>query len=540
MHSFFDFNAGELALKEPLPVFERIPATEKYLDDKQVMQERSSCQSVYVFCSKLEKYVEDFNNNKHFRGRLISFLESGEIFFIEILHRDWPRNEYVNRLVSYIHQLKETLDVKTSKPFPRHKLEILYSTLSASLKEVDYDLSRLRLANPRWVSDFKNYGMLLSDRTHSIFLINNLDSFFRHRFEVGSVFFIVVPVTNEQLALIYTRYYPICIMYRNNNGTSVLLEPFHSLTVFTHRIMRHTSEWHKNTISDDTKKLMDVIYKDMQGLLIEFEKYCRNFRIHSELNKFYIDYIFKKLYGLSFKVNNLPFENHANKNALASKIDGLANYFVKMNDNFNGIGLLPQTIHNGIRNISENSNLYSVTKENLFNENNLTAALLTWLKARLSYINFYFLQEEPVANGRTDISVYQDNQRISVIESKLVQEHASASDIRNKINSGVYQLYSKYSDSIALYFNTPPEMYFVLFCYNPDYRKIREHIAAALDDLSAEHSRLTLTHLESFRYRIHESGGKYPDKVVHITLIIAPLRTKDNNEEKHGKYLKNK
>ncbi|GCH36072.1 hypothetical protein BvCms5BK_04176 [Escherichia coli] len=37
MHSYIDFNAGELAFIEPLPLFERNPATERYLDDKQVI-----------------------------------------------------------------------------------------------------------------------------------------------------------------------------------------------------------------------------------------------------------------------------------------------------------------------------------------------------------------------------------------------------------------------------------------------------------------------------------------------------------------------
>jgi hypothetical protein len=85
---------------------------------------------------------------------------------------------------------------------------------------------------------------------------------------------------------------------------------------------------------------MDKIYNDMQGLLVEFDKYTKNFRLHGELNQFYIDFIFKKLYGLSFKVNNMPFESHVNKIALASKIDRLSEYFVKMNNRLNHLGLL--------------------------------------------------------------------------------------------------------------------------------------------------------------------------------------------------------
>ncbi|EBF7696146.1 hypothetical protein C1O85_26355, partial [Salmonella enterica] len=411
MRSYADFNAGELAFIEPLPIFERNTATERYLDDKQVMQERRSCLSVYVFCSKLEKRVEEFNINKHFRGSLITFLESGEPFFIESLHRDWPRDEYLSQLTTYINQLKLCLNVQTSMPFPVSKLEIIYEKLTSSLKQVDYDLSRLRFANSYWVSDPKSYGMHLSNHTQNIFLVDNLDNLFQNNFNVGSVFFIVVPITNEQLETIYLSYCPLRIVYRNNNGSSVLLEPFNSLILFTNGIMRHAYEWRKKTTSDETKNLMDKIYNDMQGLLVEFDKYTKNFRLHGELNQFYIDFIFKKLYGLSFKVNNMSFESHVNKIALASKIDRLSEYFVKMNNRLNHLGLFEKSVTDGIRNISENSNLYCVTKEELFNENNLTAALLTWLKARLSYLNFSFLQEEPIANGRTDISIFQDGHR---------------------------------------------------------------------------------------------------------------------------------
>ncbi|GAB5105852.1 TPA: hypothetical protein ACU8CO_002752 [Escherichia coli] len=540
MHSYVDFNARELAFIEPLPLFERNPATERYLDDKQVTQERRSCFSVYVFCSKLEKRVVEFNVNKHFRSSLITFLESGDSFFIENLHSDWPKEEYLSLLTNYINKLKITLNVKTTIPYPKTRLEIVCNTLTASLKEVDYDLSRFRLTNPHWVSDPRSYGIFLSNGICPIFLIDNLDIFFEHNFKVCSIFFIVTPVSDEQLQIICSRYFPTLIIYRNENGTTQLLEPKGSLNKLTYAVMDHVSNWRKHAVSDATKELMDVIYKDLQGLIIEFDKFIDNFRYHNKLNSFYIGFISYKLNGLSFKVNNLPFESHANKTALAIKIDILADYFENLISKHNHIGLFEQAITDGVRNISENSNLYSVTKETLFNENNLTAALLTWLRARLSNLNFFFLQEEPIANGRTDISVYKDNQRISVIESKLVHEHSSASDIRKKINNGVYQLYSKYSDSIPVTFNTPPEMYFVLFCYNPDYKSIRENIAAALDSLSTEHSRITLTHLANLRYRLQESGGRFSDKVVHITLIIVPLRTKDNNDEKHGKYLKRK
>ncbi len=48
MRSYADFNAGELAFIEPLPIFERNIATERYLDDKQVMQEEDLvCQFTY-------------------------------------------------------------------------------------------------------------------------------------------------------------------------------------------------------------------------------------------------------------------------------------------------------------------------------------------------------------------------------------------------------------------------------------------------------------------------------------------------------------
>ncbi len=128
-------------------------------------------------------------------------------------------------------------------PFPVSKMEIIYEKLTSSLKQVDYDLSRLRFANSYWVSDPKSYGMHLSNHTQNIFLVDNLDNLFQNNFNVGSVFFIVVPITNEQLETIYLRYCPLRIVYRNNNGSSVLLEPFNSLILFTNGIMRHAYEW---------------------------------------------------------------------------------------------------------------------------------------------------------------------------------------------------------------------------------------------------------------------------------------------------------
>lgn len=536
MTGYFDFNARELVFKESLPVFFRHTPTERNLDDKQVLQERNTNQSVYLFCSRLFKLVEEFNQNKHNRGRLVSFLESPESLFITHLYQDWPREEYLGRLTVYINDLRNILNVESPSLNPKSSLDKVIEKITVTLKEVDYDLSRLRLENPRWVLNNTSFGKLLSNPTHPLFLIDNLDSFFKSDFEPASVFFILVPITNEQIELMHSRFYPVRIIYRHGDSTNQISSPYHSCMFFTNKIIKLAYDLENKTVNEETKLLMRSISKEMTALLEDFDKYINNFRCDGELNKLKMNYINKKLTALSHNVNNLSFEIQQSKNDLVTNLDRLSDYFDNMNNKFKAIGLLPETIANGCRNISENCNLYRVTKDNLFNENNLTAALLTWLKARLSHIGFHFIQEEPIANGRTDISALHYGQRVTVIESKLIQEHSIGSDIRKKINSGIYQLFSKYSDSIPSFFNTPPELYFVLFCYDPDYKTIREHIAAALDNISSEHSRLTIEHLNNFRYRFQEAGGKSPDRVVHVTIRIAPLRTKDNNDEKHGNY----
>ncbi|MBD3699164.1 hypothetical protein IE982_23260 [Enterobacter hormaechei] len=67
-------------------------------------------------------------------------------------------------------------------------MEIIYEKLTSSLKQVDYDLSRLRFAN-HIGSDPKSYGMHLSNHTQNIFLVDNLDNLFQNNFNVGSVFY---------------------------------------------------------------------------------------------------------------------------------------------------------------------------------------------------------------------------------------------------------------------------------------------------------------------------------------------------------------
>ena len=149
--------------------------------------------------------------------------------------------------------------------------------------------------------------------------------------------------------------------------------------------------------------------------------------------------------------------------------------------------------------------------------------------------------EEQISNGRTDISIFYAKARIAIIESKLIQSHAPESVIINAINKGIYQLYEKYSSSLSQHILFPPRLYLILFCFDPDYKIIREilhNTLAAINQgggiLMTESAHM---HTNWFRYSIVErSNNNHPAKEVHLDIMLTALRTKDNKDKQHGKY----
>ncbi|WP_147085372.1 hypothetical protein [Pantoea sp. 3_1284] len=542
MHSYFDFNVQHLNELSELPLFERNEGTERYLDDRQLLLERSHSKSVNLYCRRLEIEVIYFNENKFYRSKLINFIESHQDDFIFDMHRDWPNDDYLQKLTLYIKGLREILGINVN--FPHYSRDnLLIDKIASSLKLVDFDVNKIKLSLPTWIVGSNNFGKVLTNRSTIIYLINNLNALTKNSLIPGSYVFITIPISNEQLDDFLLKYFPSVIICRSKSGMlkhknfmNFLFKEIYAIRSLTNDFLK------KKYLSDDAQcKLPSVIVEigDLEVMLHEYEDDL-NLKIKGEL-KYKTRFIYEKIKRLQLKVGNLHFDDRNSVRVLSSKLQRLASQFAFIDELESRVSQLPYVIYNGIKNITTNSNLYRVTNEICFNENNLSAALLTWMKASLPTSFYHFQQEDPTSNGRTDISIYHNGEIVSFIESKLIQSHSSKTDVQKKVKQGIYQIYMKYSDSVTQTLTMPPDTYFVLFCFNPHYREVRDNISKALIEISGEHSRLKIKRLEDpnnmwIRFRLEECGGSFPDKVVNVNLIIAALRTKDNKDEQHGKY----
>lgn len=95
--------------------------------------------------------------------------------------------------------------------------------------------------------------------------------------------------------------------------------------------------------------------------------------------------------------------------------------------------------------------------------------------------------------------------RVCIIESKLIQEHSTEVPIKSVITKGIFQLYTKYSDSVAQSFIVPPDLYLVLFCFDHKFVNIRKHTESALEDYQKENRNIKLemmhsTHHQTIRF----------------------------------------
>ncbi|EKA1639181.1 hypothetical protein OJ405_002683, partial [Salmonella enterica] len=379
------------------------------------------------------------------------------------------------------------------------------------------------------------FGLILANGITKVFLIDKVEHLQNKVLFPGLFFFITTPVSQDILQDLFSRYQPYIMVYRNETGIIKTVEPLHMLSDALSEIISLASEVkNKNTMFFDPKNKLTSIIEELLELQNLFEEYMRQNFIQVKFNERNTQYIYNKIKSLKHQANHLEFGNTEKVRTIAFKLGMLADSFNNYDIKSKTIGLLPNAIFSGIQNITSNSNLYRVKNDVLFYENNLTASLLTWLKASLEPKKFLVFQEDQIANGRSDISIFSSGVRVCIIESKLIKEHSTEVPIKSVITKGIFQLYTKYSDSVAQSFVVPPDLYLVLFCFDHKFVNIRKHTESALDDYQKENRNLKLemmhsTHPQSIRFSLRESGGIFADKVVYINLIIANLRTKDKN-----------
>lgn len=546
MNRFFDFNATELMEMGPITIFTRHKATELFLDEQLIAQERSNCLSVQMFCCKLERFEEEFNSNKKTRNRLLHFLESKENAFIYDITEAWssynfnkfPHSstyEYLKALTTHLNELKVLFGIEEVLIYQNVRTHKLITTIHERLVEIDYDLSRFNLTLPHWNLNKTDYFLVLANGVRKVLLIDNIKSLKNITLTPGLFLFITTPLSNDDLQDLFSRHHPYIIVYRDEKGIIKTAEPFNTLVDKLNEIMTLASKIRNdNPMPNESKIRLTAIIDGLFEIEEHFTEYMRQTLKQVERNERNTQYIYNKIKSLKQLTTHIVFCDTVNVNNLFSRLGDLADSFNNFDVKSKTIGLLPSTIFSGIRNITTNSNLYRVKNDVLFHENNLTASLITWLKASLEPKGFFIIQEDQIANGRSDISIFSAGARVSIIESKLLQEHANEGSIKAVIAKGIFQLFSKYSDAVFQSFLLPPDLYLVLFCFDQNLRNLRKHTESALDEYQKEHHNITFTmmnseHHQTIRFSLREPGGIFPDKVVYINLIIANLRTKDKN-----------
>ncbi|EEP4004662.1 hypothetical protein HB435_002619 [Salmonella enterica subsp. enterica serovar Stanley] len=546
MSKFYDFNASELMEMDQISIFSRNKNTELFLDDQLLDQERNHCLSVHMFCRKLERFEEEFNNNNRSRNQLINFLESQECDFIYGIAREWSSYNhqkvaqsttytYLKTLIEHINELKSRFGILDRFSYHNNYTHNLIRTINESLVSINYDLSLVNSTRPHWNLYRTDFGLVLANGIRKVLLIDNLKHLQNIKLLPGLFFFITIPVSQDVLQDLFSRYQPYIIVFRNEAGIIKTVEPLHLLTDSLSEITSLASDIkNKNPINNDPENKLGIIIIELLELQNLFGDYMHQNLMQMEFNERNSQYIYIKIRSLKHQVNHLQYIYPEKMRSLAFKIGLLADAFNNYDVKSKTIGLLPTTIFNGIQNITNNSNLYRVKNDVLFYENNLTASLLTWLKASLEPKKFTVVQEDQIANGRSDISIFSSGVRVSLIESKLIQEHSTEVSIKSVITKGIFQLYTKYSDSVAQSLVVPPDLYLVLFCFDHKFVNIRKHTESALDDYQKDNRNIKLemmhsTNHQTIRFCLRESGGRFPDKVVYINLTIANLRTKDKN-----------
>ncbi|HGY5117101.1 TPA: hypothetical protein ACNV5N_005042 [Citrobacter freundii] len=193
MYSYFDFNASTLSKIGPLSMFERKIDRERDIDEKLLLQEPNNCFSVYMYCSNLERLINQFNTNTHFRSDLVRFIESDRHQFIKKLAAVWSADEYLSSVINYIEKIKKELNIEPVDHLNRTRHMVLINTINKALEEVNYDYNLLR-PTQGWAAGSKSYGMVLVNNYEVVILINNIAKFLEESLRPGAILFFTVPI----------------------------------------------------------------------------------------------------------------------------------------------------------------------------------------------------------------------------------------------------------------------------------------------------------------------------------------------------------
>lgn len=549
----FDFCAKPLSNFNTLKIFERDVAKEQYLDRMSLEQNDKYVFSIYYFCEKLNVLIEEFNKSQHLRNRLVRFLSMNYISSIQNYSRKLAHNDYLSKLENHLVYLHDTLEI--SRPsYVTSPLDEKLEEIIKHLVEYKCDVPKALPARDFWNVKKLDFGYVLIDRHVNFYICDSISALhdcFLHIniYSKKSVLIICQDIAQEMVSDIFLQYLPLRIVTLTNENVKCYFDQrtafrkiFHQLTAYCHTLLND------NNIHDAFRILITKLNEHLTYTLSRIEDhFSYNNKIEIKDRDFMLivsrikSFIYDMRHTQTGIHNSRVYQITCKLNALA---DGLSNFF----EQSKMIIDLSNFIYTGAQRITCNADLYRLSgvrvandKTSLFGENNLTAVLSTWLDGRFEGHKFQLQLEEQISNGRTDISIFYDKARIAIIESKLIQSHAPESVITNTINKGVYQLYEKYSSALSQHILFPPRLYLILFCFDPDYKIIRELLHNTLVAIN-QGSGILVTesahmHTNWFRYSIVErNNNSFPAKEVHLDIMLTALRTKDNKDKQHGKY----
>ncbi|AVU30111.1 hypothetical protein I5Q12_02185 [Serratia marcescens] len=544
MGYYFDFLNAPEVVDEKLEFFIRDRGEEERLDNMLITQGVNVRFSFAFYCQYLNHVISIYNDVKYERIKLLTFLKNDDIRFLNYIFHKSPHPEYIIRLLDFTKELRLKLNIKS--PY----ISAVDFGIDNIISEID--VSNGDLLNASYNSVFRDvrkcsFGYAFLDRNINFYVCNNLGNFYE---EVNSasvairqcVIIINADVDNNVLSELFIQYLPVRIVSKKDGKWKKWLDSRSGFRLgFQHIMVRCESILNsKKYIEPEFKQIIIDLNSWLYHTRNKVERYFEDYHtLHVKKRDFTALNSTMRIFSHKL-ANTISFVFHRDTEIIERKLndvgDALSFYF----DQLNILYELPSTIFSGIKCIREDANLYRVDAKTPFKENNLSAALNNWLNGRFVGHDLEAKSEENIGNGRTDISIFFKSSRVAIIESKLIRVHSDKNNIKQSIQNGFHQVFTKYSSFLNQEFLFPPRLYLVLFAIDADYKKIRDQIFSVINDLQNEPG---LTLIEGrkvsstwYQYIASSLAGDSPCDKVFIDIILADLRVNDNLDRKHGRY----
>lgn len=552
MRRYFDFCVKPLDKIDNLKIFERDIQKEKYLDTQSISRNSISFFSLHFFCEKLVHLVGEFNTFHSRRVDLVRFLSDSyyqSLHSIESIEKRIPNDGYISALLDYVDYLYEKLELL---PYylPTLSLDEKIKEITDRIVKNNSNINQAFPAEEYWDVRKVSFGFAMLDRRVNFYICDSWTKMSNYLNEENinlrmTVIIFLQETSDELFSKIFLQYIPLRLVLLDNGKVKNYLD---MRTGFTSSVLQLKKKC-KNLQSKG------YLHDHLRSNLIKIDEYLDfiSFRIESFFNDIWRtelkerDFLLvtAKLKFFSYELQTYTMDDHIRK--IASDLMLLSDSFHCIFEQRNTVHSVPNIIYAGLSNITRNADLYRLSgnaskNDNVlfFGENNLSAVLAMWLDAKFHGKKLSTHREEMIGNGRTDISIFYDKAHVAIIECKLFQSHSPESVVKNAIKKGIYQVFEKYSFALVYNILFPPRMYLVLFSFDPDYKRSRDHLYDVLKDINIEKAIVIKEseHVNNqwLRFCILQNHDKYPAKEIYLDIMLVSLRTRDDKNKTHGKY----